>query len=424
VEAARRAVDARATGVAAMAVIALHLGDDSFLHPEAGTSAGDHLASGLVPLAALLAAGFAFCRGRPGMRAGMALIVGALGAVAGAASGGYETFTVGPSGDDFTGLAAIPAGVVLVGIGIRTLWTSRRRDERLARRYSRRMLVALATAVVAQWVVYPIGFSFVVTHVMRKTVPPPRLDAAHEDVSFTTRDGLRLRGWYVPSRNGAAVIVFPGRTSTQAHVRMLIRHGYGVLVFDRRGEGASDGASNLLGWGGDEDILAAVKFLQKRHDVRPSRIGGLGLSVGGELMLQAAAETPGLAAVVSEGAGTRVFGEDMQDAHGVNRLLLAPLSLLQTAAISVFANEAPPAELTDLAPRITQPVFLIWAPNGGNQETMSRVYYRLTRGPKQIWAMPTASHMAGISNRPAEYERRVLGFFDHYLVEGAPTERR
>jgi len=141
-------------------------------------------------------------------------------------------------------------------------------------------------------------------------------------------------------------------------------------------------------------------------------------------MLQAAAETPGLAAVVSEGAGTRVFGEDMQDAHGVNRLLLAPLSLLQTAAISVFANEAPPAELPDLAPRITQPVFLIWAPNGGNQETMSRVYYRLTRWPKQIWAMPTASHMAGISNRPAEYERRVLGFFDHYLVEGAPTERR
>ena len=83
-----------------------------------------------------------------------------------------------------------------------------------------------------------------------------------------------------------------------------------------------------------------------------------------------------------------------------------------------------PAELTDLAPRITQPVFVIWAPNGGNQETMSRVYYRLTRWPKQIWAMPTASHMAGISNRPAEYERRVLGFFDHYLVEGAPTERR
>ena len=34
----------------------------------------------------------------------------------------------------------------------------------------------------------------------------------------------------------------------------------------------------------------------------PERIGGLGLSVGGELMLQAAAETDAIKAVVSEGA--------------------------------------------------------------------------------------------------------------------------
>jgi uncharacterized protein len=420
-EAVRRIADGRVVGVWAIAIIALHIADDSFLHPEPGTAAGDHLASGLVPLAALLAAGLAVRRSRPGVRAVVALIAGVLGIVIGAASGGYESFTVGPAGDDFTGLIAVPAGIVLVGIGIRTLWTSRRRDERLTRRYARRTLIALVVAVTAQGIVYPIGFGFVVTHVMRKTVPSPRLGAAHEDVSFTTHDGLRLRGWYVPSRNGAAVIAFPGRTSTQAHARMLVRRGYGVLVFDRRGEGASDGASNLLGWGGDEDILAAVRFLQQRPDVRRGKIGGLGLSVGGELMLQAAAEGPGLEAVVSEGAGTRAFEEDMQDAHGLNRVLLAPLSLLQTAAISVFANEAPPPKLTDLAPRITQPLFLIWAPHGGNQETMNPVYYRLARGPKEIWAMPSASHMAGISDRPAEYERRVVGFFDRYLLGSEPV---
>jgi len=35
----------------AVGVIALHVVDDSFLQPESGTSAGDHLVSGLVPLA-------------------------------------------------------------------------------------------------------------------------------------------------------------------------------------------------------------------------------------------------------------------------------------------------------------------------------------------------------------------------------------
>ena len=126
---------------------------------------------------------------------------------------------------------------------------------------------------------------------MRQSVPAPKLGAAHEDVTFTTSDGLELDGWYVPSRNGAAVIAFPGRSDPQAHARMLARHGYGVLLFDRRGEGDSDGDSNLFGWGGDKDIQAAVEFLKARPDVDPGRIGGIGLSVGGELMLQAAAET-------------------------------------------------------------------------------------------------------------------------------------
>ena len=45
----------------------------------------------------------------------------------------------------------------------------------------------------------------------------------------------------MPSRNGAAVIVAFGRKGTQPHARYLARHGYGVLIFDRRGEGLSDG---------------------------------------------------------------------------------------------------------------------------------------------------------------------------------------
>ena len=56
----------------------------------------------------------------------------------------------------------------------------------------------------------------------------------------------------------------------------------------------------------------AVDLLEQRPDVDSGRIGGLGLSVGDELMLQAAAEyLDGLDAVVSEGADTRTFVEDL-----------------------------------------------------------------------------------------------------------------
>ena len=123
--------------------------------------------------------------------------------------------------------------------------------------------------------------------------PADQLGVPHEDVSLETSDGLDLEGWYVPSRNGAAVVVFPGRNGPQRHARMLVDHGYGVLLFDRRGEGGSEGEPNAYGWGGDRDVHAAVDFLQRRPDVEPDRIGGLGLSVGGEVLLEAAAETDG-----------------------------------------------------------------------------------------------------------------------------------
>ena len=89
-------------------------------------------------------------------------------------------------------------------------------------------------------------------------MPPDQLGVPHEDVNFATRDGLELEGWYVPSRNGAAVIAFPGRNGPQAQARMLARHGYGVLLFDRRGEGRSEGEPNSWGWGGERDIKAAI----------------------------------------------------------------------------------------------------------------------------------------------------------------------
>ncbi len=263
---------------------------------------------------------------------------------------------------------------------------------------------------------FPVALGYGTTHILRPIVPVPNLGVAHEDVTFRTSDGLDLSGWYVPSRNGAAVIVFPGRQGPQKPARFLARHGYGVLLFDRRGEGASDGDGNLFGWGGDKDILAAVEFLKHRPDVDPTRIAGMGLSVGAELMLQTAAESAGLAAVVSEGAGTRWFAEEMEEFHGTDKWLGIPLLAVKTASVAVFSSTAPPPKLTDLVPRIHEPVFFIYAPDGG-VESMNPTYYRLAQGPKSIWAIPHVEHMGGFDAHPKEYERRVTAFLDRSLAE-------
>jgi uncharacterized protein len=271
----------------ALSVGALHVVDDNFLQPEPGTSAGDHLWGGLIQVGLFVLFAWAYPRLRAGLRATLAIFVGLFIAVmAGEAINEVRDGSL--SGDDYTGLLCIPAGLLLVVVGLVTFWRTRKGGG-LLWRYTRRVLAALGILLGLIFVLYPLAQSYVVTHAGRAFVPPENLGAAYEDVSFTTGDGLRLVGWYVPSRNGAAVISFPGRKGPQKPARLLARHGYGVLLFDRRGEGESEGDPNLLGWQGTRDIEAAVAYLESRPDVDAERIGGLGLSVGGEMMLQEAA---------------------------------------------------------------------------------------------------------------------------------------
>ena len=74
-----------------LAVIAAHVLDDRFIQPSPGTSAADHLVSGLVPLAALALAAWAYSRVRAGQRGAIALLTGTFGIVAGIEAVHYTT---------------------------------------------------------------------------------------------------------------------------------------------------------------------------------------------------------------------------------------------------------------------------------------------------------------------------------------------
>jgi uncharacterized protein len=417
-EGARRMSSETLVARAALGVVALHVADDNFLQPQPGTSARDHLVSGLVPLAVLVLAAWGYPRLRAGLRAVVALLLGTFGIVTGVEAV-YYTTKGGPSGDDFTGLLAIPAGLVLVGLGVATLWRSRRVDDSRRRRYLRRSLLAVGGLAVVYVVVAPAYISYVFTHVARGFVPANELGTAYEEVSFETSDGLELRGWYIPSENRAAVVAFPGRSGPQRPARMLAGHGYGVLLFDRRGEGESEGDPNVLGWKGERDLHAAVEYLRSRPDVDPQRIGGIGLSVGGEMMIEAAAESAGLRAIVSEGAGIRSLRESPAIPDGRTRFEATLLHLVVTPAVALFSNGLPPPSLEDLAGRIApRPVFVIYAvPGQGGEAELSEVFYDAAGEPKEIWLVPESEHTGGIEAQPVEYERRVVGFFDDALLE-------
>jgi len=402
---------------AGAAVLALHVVVRTLIAPWPGTPASDHLVSAAVPVALLALAAWAYPRLPGVLTAAAPAWLGVLGIVAAGVANHYAG-AAGLSGPVLTGLLALPAGAMLIGLGATVLWRTRRTDGNRAWRYGRRLLLAVAGVAFVSVVMMPLGVAYVTTHAGRAVVPPDRLGVAHEDVRFTTSDGLTLHGWYIPSRNRAAVISFPGRNGPQRQARMLARHGYGVLLFDRRGEGRSDGQPNTWGWSGERDVKAAIAWLQRRPDVDPDRIGGIGLSVGGEMMLEAAAETDALRAVVSEGAGARAFADELDHDYpnAVERVLAGVTYGVRTAAVGVFANQTPPRKLEDLVGRIApRPLLLI---NVTKDQLVPRILADAVRSagePKELWEIPESRHVGGIVARPAEYERRVIAFLDGAL---------
>jgi dienelactone hydrolase len=400
----------------ALGVVALHVVDDNFLQPNPGTTAADHLVSGLVPLALLALVAAFYGRLRAGARGASALLLGVLGVLAGTEAG-YYTTAVGPSGDDFTGLLAIPAGLLLLGVGAVTLWRSRRRDDRRWWRYTRRLLFVAGALALTSAVLFPLSIAYVATHVARPHVPAAALGAPYEEIELRTTDGLRLQGWYIRSRNGAAVISFPGRSSSsQARAEFLARHGYGVLLFDRRGEGESEGDPNAFGWQGERDVHAAVAFLQSRPDVDAGRIGGIGLSVGGEMMIEAAAESSALKAIVSEGASGRSVRDIAANPGRTWQELVG--NSVATAATAIFTNNLPPADLAALVPRISGAVFFVYGEDGQPVEQPANdAFHADAHDPKELWEVPGSGHVGGLEARPREYERRVIAFFDRWLLQ-------
>jgi hypothetical protein len=399
----------------ALGLVALHIVDDNYLQPAPGTTAGEHLASGLVPLAFLGIVALLYPRLRAGARAYVSMTLGVL-AVAVGVPGAYHLGKGIAAGDDFTGLLSIFAGLVLVGMGPVLLWRSRKPGPTRGRMILRRALLALGGVAIAYvtflLVFLSIGFPYVYTHV-GQTVTDPELEMPSERVTFPTEDGLELAATYVPSSNRAAVIVFPGATRVD-EAEMIARHGYGVLLVEPRGQGSSKG--DLVRWAGDRDLHAAAAYLRSRPDVDDERIGAIGFSIGGETLIEAAAQRDGIRAVVSEGAGERV-GE--VDASGVERILYAVPMAVMTASMSVFQNHRPPPPIVDrigqIAPR---PILLIYAdPGQGGESVRQPKYYAAAGEPKEIWKVPGAEHTGGIDAQPAEYERRVIAFFDDALLK-------
>jgi fermentation-respiration switch protein FrsA (DUF1100 family) len=403
----------------ATALALLHTLDDAFVNRPRGVGADEHALAALIALTIGVAGVLAFPLLRPGLRAGLALVFGILTLVNGALHFAHIAVE-GPAGSDLTGGLAAVAGLILIGLGVSIPW--RHRSEGAAtrpRRWRNRLVAVSGGAIVVYAFLYPVGFALVQTHPFREAIGDPP-SAAYKPVTFAASDGLELSGWYHASQNGAAVILVHGggsdRTGSLAHAELLARHGYGVLLYDSRGRGESEGSPNGAGWDWNKDVTGAIGFLDEREDVDPDRIGALGLSTGANVLLEVAAERNGLHAVVADGAGMRscddFFALDVRTVW-----LGAPMFCTMFAAQQVFSGSSAGKPLEDLVGHIAPtPLLLIAGGRGRFESELNRIYATAAHEPAQLWDLPEVNHTQAINERPAEYEQRVVDFFDSALL--------
>ena len=351
-------------------------------------------------------------------RIGLGVVIGLVAVGFGVVSHGLHVVNSGPDWRDVTGVGYILGGLLLMVAGVTATAAPRRAPRRpgLGWRAAHGLGWLAAVPVVAIVVAMAFAYPNLSSHAPRWEIHESALAIPHEEIRVPMDDGRKLSAWYVPSRNGAAVLVSHGSGGSRGrlprHVRMLARHGYGVLALDNPGNGESQGHSNGLGDNAQPALDAGLDYLARRPDVDPARIAGFGLSLGGEVLLEAASRDRRLAAVVSDGAARP------QDAHAVTNAgaLERAMVGVATQSLRAVSGMKPSRSLAPMMSRIApRPVLLVAAGRVPEEPKVARLYQRKGGRSVQVWEVPGAAHTGGLRKHPADYEQRTVGFLDDAL---------
>ncbi len=246
---------------------------------------------------------------------------------------------------------------------------------------------------------------------------PADFGLAYQNVTLTTADGLRLSGWYIPGQKPAAIILVHGidanRSAMLLQAAMLAEAGFHVLLFDLRGHGQSEGHENTYGYREALDVQAALDYLLAQPGI--NWVGGIGVSLGGAVVVRAAAIDPRLRAIVVESSYSSL-PEAVNDAFE-NRSVLprwpfVPLTLAlaeyKVGLKIALVNSA--RDLSTLSPR---PVLIIHGIDDSQLPVEhARRMYQAAQEPKELWLVEHLGHASPEVKYPAEYRRRVIGFFE------------
>ncbi|MCC6300811.1 MAG: alpha/beta fold hydrolase [Anaerolineales bacterium] len=250
---------------------------------------------------------------------------------------------------------------------------------------------------------------------------PPDLPFEVEEVKFEGGDGLTMAGWRVPSTNGATIILLHGyggnRMGMLWHAQQLVNAGYGVLMYDERASGESEGTYRSYGWEDPRDVQGAIRFIETEAGGGSERIGVAGCSTGAQIALQSAAYYPKLEGVWADGPSSARAQDIPPPKNPIMALIVLGNYQLDWMYQVKLGIEPPPPLIEVIGNIAPRPIMLVGGgtplPLFGSENEMMLPRYSQFAGPNaQTWVVPEAVHCDGHAHRPGEYAARMVEFFD------------
>jgi len=258
-----------------------------------------------------------------------------------------------------------------------------------------------------------------VDYVHPRRLAPPSGDLLREnrieyqEIELVTSDGVRLAAWYTPPQNGALILVAHGYGDRRPEefYNLFAEHGYGVLAWDFRGHGASDGDLVTLGYYEVLDVEAALAFALARPEVE--HIGGWGGSMGAVTMIRAAAQNSEIEALVVDSPFATL--EDELDLRVPYPLLKPLIRFFAERETGLSLDLVRPVD--DIGLISPRPVFIIQGMDDGMVplDSAERLYTAACQ-PRELWTEPGVPHLTMYAYFRTRYTNRVIKFFDTHLL--------
>ena len=252
-------------------------------------------------------------------------------------------------------------------------------------------------------------------------IDPRRVSKDAREWSTRTRDGLTLRGWYLPTEHRRHLLVLVhGMWSSWLDMaglgRDLHRRGFDVLLFDLRGHGQSDPSRLYLGRRERGDIRAVMSWARSAGFPN-DRIGWLGYSMGGSTLLMEAARNPDIQVAVIDspyGDLPRLLDTQLSKHSGLPHWFNPGILLAARWVYGVRTDDLVPIRFARSWGE--RPVLLI---HGESDSTVpigqARELARTLGASCLTLTLPGVEHVQAYDSDPEGYVRTVGSFFDDHL---------